>query len=788
MNFLPKHMTPQEREQLLRLVKSRKPQGTHQLSPIGVVSREGGVELSFAQQRLWFLAQMEGISQAYHIPFGLRLYGSLDREALKQSLDRIVFRHEALRTCFQRLGGQPRQLFAPAACGVPWQEHDLSAAADPEAALRQHCTQEVQRPFDLQQAPLIRGHLLRLAPEDHVLLLTLHHIVSDGWSMGILTRELSALYRAFHIHRPDPLPPLSIQYPDYAAWQRQRLNGELLQRETDYWQRTLQGAPSVLALPTDRPRPAQQNYVGDAVPVHFTPSLTLSLKALAQRCGMTLYMLLLAAWAVVLARLSGQQEVVIGTGIANRTRPELEALIGFFVNTQALRIDLSASVEQLLAQVKTLALQAQQHQDLPFEQVVDLLKPARNLAYTPIFQVMLTWQNQEEGRLDIPELAVRSLPIAYPVAKFDLELDLGEVGDGIAGCLRYATALFDHATIQRHVGYLQQVLTAFPSTLHLPVPLLPILPQEERQQLLDTWNETRTFAADRCIHQLFEEQVARTPDKVAVTCQGQSITYRELNRQANCLAQYLQKLGVKPDDRVALCAERSLEMVVGILAVLKAGGAYLPLDPAYPVERLEYMLEDSAPVALLVHLSSPARALLSSILAAGPIPVIDLRRANQVWFNQPETNLPPTVLGLMPRHLAYVIYTSGSTGKPKGVMVEHSNVVRLFTATEEWFHFNQNDVWTLFHSYAFDFSVWELWGALIYGGRLVIVPHATAISPRDFYSLLCEEHVTVLNQTPSAFRQLIAAQEENGGKHCLRYVVFGGEALPVASLRPCYRR
>ncbi|WP_266169313.1 non-ribosomal peptide synthetase [Dyella subtropica] len=758
-----------------------------ELPAIPLLGRDDALPLSFAQQRLWFLAQIEGGSEAYHIPLTLRLSGRLDRVALKRALNRIVERHEALRTTFVRNENQTVQRIAPADVGFALEERDLSGTP---TTLERHLHEVMQRPFDLTQGPLIRGELLRLGDEEHVLAISMHHIVSDAWSIGVLTEELSALYRAYGAHANDPLPALPVQYADYAAWQRQWLNGAVLERQGAYWQQTLQSAPALLELPLDRPRPAQQSYAGDMVAIELDAALTRALKALSQRHGVTLYMTVLAAWAAVLARLSGQQDVVIGTPVANRTHPQVDELIGFFVNTQALRLDVAGTVAELLNQVKGRVLDAQTHQDLPFEQVVDLVKPPRNLAHTPIFQVMLAWRSIDENRLSLPGLEVSPLEIVYDVAKFDLELDLGETGDRVTGGLRYATALFDRATVERQVAYLHRMLAAMVADERQALERIDMLAEAERRQLLVEWNvpERSSNAADhsgeRCIHELFEAQAVRTPEAIAVVYEQQQLSYGELNRQANRLAHHLRGLGVKPDDRVAICVARSLEMLVAILAVLKAGGAYVPLDPTSPADRLQHMLTDSDPVVVLT--TAGARSALAALTLSAPL--IDLQADAGAWSHHSEENPTASTVGLAAHHLAYIIYTSGSTGLPKGVMVEHANVVRLFTATQHWYQFDANDVWTLFHSFAFDFSVWEIWGALLHGGRLVVVPHEISRSPEDFYRLLCEQQVTVLNQTPSAFNQLIAAQGLSQQVHSLRYVIFGGEALELRNLAPWYAR
>jgi arthrofactin-type cyclic lipopeptide synthetase C len=481
--------------------------------------------------------------------------------------------------------------------------------------------------------------------------------------------------------------------------------------------------------------------------------------------------------------------VVIGVPVANRTRAEVEPLIGFFINTLALRLDLSGgpTVSHALQRVKKQTLAAQQHQHLPIDQVVEIANPPRDMAYNPLFQVMFGWQNNEDGELELPGLALKPVNIPHVTASFDLFLDLGEMDGRIAGGLQYATALFDRGTIERYCGYLRNLLRAMTADDQLAVDRLPLLGESERHQLLVEWNAAdAVYPRGHRIHELFETRAALHPDSVAVAHEESRLSYGELNSRANRLAHHLRALGVGPDALVALCVERSPEMIVGLLGILKAGGAYVPLDPAYPAERLAYMLEDSAPVAVLTH--ARIRPEIRSALAATAAPLIDLEADAEGWAEESDCNPDPAAVGLRPEHLAYVIYTSGSTGRPKGVMVEHANLIRLLSATREWFEFDHTDVWTLFHSLAFDFSVWEIWGALAHGGRLVIVSHLTSRSPEEFYRLLCEGEVTALNQTPSAFRQLMAAQEESRLRHRLRYVIFGGEALEVSGLRAWYER
>ncbi|HET6209320.1 MAG TPA: amino acid adenylation domain-containing protein, partial [Jatrophihabitans sp.] len=749
--------------------------------------RTGRLPLSFAQQRLWFLTQLDGVSEAYHMPQALELIGRLDRTALTRALDALVARHESLRTRFGAEDGQGYCLLDPPEVGFALRVEDLTGRPEALAQLQQD---EAGAPFDLGTGPLARGRLLVLAPERHVLLVTLHHIVSDGWSMGVFTAELGALYAAFQNGADDPLPPLRIQYADYAAWQRDWLADGQLQRQGEYWRQALAGAPALLELPTDRPRPPVQDYRAGQTRLEFDAELTAGLKALAEQHGSTLFMVVLAAWALVLSRLSGQSDVVIGTPTANRRRHELEGLIGFFVNTLAVRVNLAGrpSGAELVRRTRDVTLAALDHQDLPFEQVVELVNPTRSLAHTPLLQVMFAWQNSEEGELALPGVRVSPIRTSYTAAKFDLTLALAEVGGRISGGLDYASALFDRATAERHGRYLHQVLRQLVEDPDRPVAAVALVDEAERRQLLAAADAVASHPVEHTIDQLVRRHAVRTPDAVAVVCGDQELSYRELDQRANRLAHQLAANGVGPDRLVGVCLDRSVELVVGLLAVLKAGGAYLPLDPASPPDRLGYLVGDAEPVLVLTH--RPTRALVDAAVPADGPPILDLDDLDDLAEDQAARDqLPPDQppdAGAGPANLAYVIYTSGSTGRPKGVLVEHANVLRLFAATERWFGFGPDDVWTLFHSAAFDFSVWEIWGALCHGGRLVVVPQLTTRSPAEFYRLLCEQGVTVLNQTPSAFRGLIGAQPNSAERHRLRTVIFGGEALDVAMLAPWY--
>ncbi|MDR8367970.1 non-ribosomal peptide synthetase, partial [Pseudomonas sp. JL3] len=702
------------------------------LPEIVTVSRDEDLPLSFAQQRLWFLAQMEGASAAYHMPAGLRLRGTLDSVALQRALDRIVARHEALRTTFvQDHRQEARQRIALADVGFTLLQHDLSDQVDAERELNVLAAQEATDTFDLEHGPLIRGRLIRLNPQDHVLLVTMHHIVSDGWSIGVLTGELAALYEAFRHGLDDPLPALTVQYADYAVWQRRWLSGEVLETQSTYWQQTLAEAPALLMLPTDRVRPAQQDYAGAALSVAFDAGLTADLKALSQRHGTTLYMTLMAGWAALLSRLSGQDEVVIGSPVANRMCSQVEGLIGFFVNTLAVRVDVSGapSVEALLARVKTQTLGAQAHQDLPFEQVVEVLKPVRSLAHSPLFQAMLSWQTLDSAEMVLGDLKLEGLGVANSVAKFDLSLELGEVQGQMLGTLEYATALFDEATVQRYLGYFERLLRAMVADDQALIERIALLDEVELQRLLVGLNATQAaYPHEQTIHQLFEAQVAARPDAIAVVFDGERLSYAELNRQANQLAHHLIGLGIRPDDRVAICVERGAEMLVGLLAILKAGGGYVPLDPAYPTERLAYMLADSTPVVLLTQ-----RALQDRLptLAAPRVLLDHSERVRSGVTIGREDN--PVITSLGVRHLAYVIYTSGSTGTPKGVMIEHRGLVNYSVDAVRLFGLTPADTVLQQNTLNFDLSVEEIFPALIAGATLMPSRHifGTVGTPHD---------------------------------------------------------
>ncbi|MGV7211556.1 non-ribosomal peptide synthase/polyketide synthase [Oxalobacteraceae bacterium A2-2] len=749
---------------------------------VQVIQPAGGEDrlaLSFAQQRLWFLAQIDGGSEAYHIPYALQLEGALDREALVRALDRIVARHEALRTTFVEAGGQPRQCIGAPDAGCALLEHDLGAHADPQAALEHLMALEARAPFDLRAGPLVRARLVRLAAQRHVLLLTQHHIVSDGWSMGVLVRELGVLYSAFRAGAGDPLPALAVQYADYAAWQRGALS-EPIAAQGEYWKRTLAGAPALLELPADRQRPARQDYAGAYLPYALDAELSASLRTLSQRHGTTLFMTLLASWAALLSRLSGQQEVVIGTPHANRARSELENMIGFFVNTLALRIDLggSPSVATLLERVRQHTLAAQQNVDIPFEQVVEQVRPVRSLAHSPLFQAMFVWQGAAQAAPVLEGLATRSMELPHGgTAKFDISLGLHEQDGRIEGGVEYATALFDAATVARYLGYWRTLLEAMVADAGQPVDRLPLLQAAERSAIIDGFNAPATAPAaigQACIHALFEAQVARTPDAPALLVEGQTLSYAELNARANRLAHHLRSLGVRPDQRVALCLERGASMVTALLAVLKSGGAYVPLDPDYPQERLAHMLRDSAPVALLTEtgVGGAWRAALQD--AAPALPVLDLSDPAP-WASQPGAN---PAAAATPANLAYVIYTSGSTGLPKGVMNEHAGVVNRLLWGQAHYGMAAGERVLQKTPYSFDVSVWEFFWPLSCGAQLVMARPGGHRDPHYLARLIAQAGITTIHFVPSMLQVFLG--QEGSDTSSLRRVMCSGEALPYA--------
>ncbi|MGH9825589.1 MAG: condensation domain-containing protein, partial [Blastocatellia bacterium] len=637
-------------------------------------ARDGHLPLSFGQQRLWFLDKLEPGNVAYNLPVALRLSGAVNVASLQDSLSEIVRRHEVLRTRFPSHEGRARQVISNVH-GLSLLAVDLSPLGESAAAhTRRLAVAEAHRPFHLGRGPLLRASLLRLSDEDHVLLFTMHHIVSDAWSMAVLTREVAALYESYLSALPSDLPELPIQYADYATWQRERMSGSLLDSELSYWKLQLYGAPPISSLPTDYLRPSIQSHNGATARVSFGPGMAAGLRALCQREGLTLFMSLLAAFQALLYRYTSEPDVVVGTSIANRTASATEPLIGFFVNTQALRTGLAGSPNwrDLLQRVREVALGAYAHQDLPFERLVEELRPERQVGLHPLFQVAIVLQNAPPQELNLKRLRLSKVEVDAGMSKFDLLLSVTESAGEITGVFEYATDLFEATSISRMAGHYHRLLEAMITEPERRVSEAPILAEHELQQLLIDWNDVRRlFPADRCIPELFQSQVEQSPEAVAVVFDEQQLSYGELNCRANQLAHHLVMSGVCTEDLVGICVDRSIGMILGILGILKAGGAFLPIDPSYPAARLTQMLQDARIRLLLATESTLER------IPRDPERVVRLDIDWPKIAHNTECNLVNLAGSAS---LAYVIYTSGSTGRPKGVQVTHRGVCNLAIA------------------------------------------------------------------------------------------------------------
>ncbi|GLQ87905.1 non-ribosomal peptide synthetase [Dyella flagellata] len=736
--------------------------------------------LSFAQQRLWLLAQIEGGSQAYNLSSAIRLRGSLDAQALRRALDRIIARHETLRTTFPLVDGVPVQRVAAAEeSRFELTELDWRVDPDLEARLRELARDEPARPFNLLHGPLIRGHLARVADAEHLLLISMHHSISDGWSKGVLINEFCALYAAFGAGQADPLAPLALQYAGYALWQRRSIEGRKLRRHEDYWRQCLDGAPVLLELPTDFPRPARQSFDGALVQLKFDARLTKQLKELSRRHGATLYMTMLTAWAILLGRLSGQVDVVVGTPVANRGRSELQAMIGLFVNTLALRLDLSGvqSVAECLAQARTQVLSALQYQDLPFEQVVELVRPPRSTAHSPIFQAMFEWQSIPKDELSLPGLLVEEVraPDSYRASKFDLTLSLYEHDECISGGMEYATALFLPETAARIADCLHVVLEAMVANDQQRIDRLPLLGAKEQQRLLQEFGAGPACVQhETSVHALVERQAAATPDAIAVVFEDAALSYATLNAHANRLAHYLRGLGVGHGDRVAICVERDAGMVVALLAVLKTGAAYVPLDPAYPRDRLDFMLEDAAPKVVLAqqHLLQRLAAGVSRHLWLA----MDKLSEQPLWADTSPANHPMQAAGAVGGLPAYILYTSGSTGQPKGVMVKHGAVVNLLQSMRTNLVVEPGDLLLAVTTFGFDIAALEIFLPLICGATVVVLSREASLDGVRLRAEL-DRGITLMQATPATWRLLLEANWP--GTPQLK-IVCGGEALDQA--------
>ncbi|MBD1837880.1 non-ribosomal peptide synthetase [Coleofasciculus sp. FACHB-501] len=758
-------LSPEKRDLLLKRLNQKK----EPIAPTQIPrqNRESNsFPLSFAQQRLWFFDQLEPGNTSYNIPVAVRFKGTLDAIALEHSLNAIIERHEALRTVFTTVDGHPVQVITPQLkLTLPFVDLRELPNTEREQAVRQLATAEAQKPFDLTQAPLLRVSLLHLSEFEYVVLFTMHHIVSDGWSMGIFIQELVTFYKAFSSSKFSPLPELSIQYADFAVWQRQWLQGEVLETQIAYWKKQLGGNLPVLDLPTNRPRPAVQTFQGAEEKFVLSKALTEALTKLGQQQGATLFIVLLAVFKTLLYRYTGQEDILVGSPIANRNRAELEGIIGFFANTLVLRTDLSnnPTFKELLGRVREVALGAYSHQDLPFEKLVEVLQPDRDLSRNPLFQVLFALRNVPTQNLELPGISLSLEEMESQTARFDLVLNLSQEAGGLTGVFEYNKELFNASTVQRMAGHFQTLLESIVANSDRSISTLPFLTQPERHQLLVEWNNTHTNdSTDRCLHQLFEEQVERTPDAIAIIFENQQLTYAELNAKANQLAHHLQKLGVKPEVLVGICVERSLEMVVGLLGILKAGGAYLPLDPAYPPERLAFMLEDAQVSVLLTQ-----KRLLNT-LPSHNAEIVCLDDWESLQIGSPNSVKNSS-------NLAYVIYTSGSTGRPKGVQISHACVVNFLISMRQPLGITQPDILLAVTSLSFDIAALEIFLPITVGSRVVVATREIASDGAQLLTTLTDSGATIMQATPATWRLLLAGgwQGSKGLK-----ILCGGEALP----------
>ncbi len=724
--------------------------------------------LSFAQQRLWFLAEMNPDRPIYNVPIAVRLGGPLHIDALRKSLDTIVARHDVLRTTYAATAGYPQQIVNPSG-PVALSVVDLRPQPEDYREIEWHrlLVEESRRPFDLTSDLMLRSLLIQLGDDDHILLIVVHHIATDGWSMELLWREISISYEAYQRSEAPPLPALPIQYADYALWQRQHLIDQRLNDLLQYWKRQLDGIPARLELPTDWPRPSVQAYRGAKHAFTLSPSLTEALNRFSRQEKVTLFVLLLTAWKILLYRYSGQDTVVVGSPVAGRLRQETESLIGCFVNTLPLRVDLGGNprFRELLHQVREVVLGAFAHQELPYEKLVEELGPARHLSHLPIFQVAFALQNASSFVRQMTGLTLAPLSIDNETAKFDLFLAISEGDGALSAVLTYNTDLFEKSTMSRLVANWQTLLEGMIVAPQQRISDLPLLSRTERHQLLETWNDTAIdYPRHACIQQVFENQVEQTPNHVALVHGDRQLTYRELNKRANQLASYLRARGVGPEVLVGICLERSLEMIIGLLGVLKAGGAYVPLEPTYPRDRLAYLLQDTQ-LSIVV-----TQASLLALFAERLDIVICLDTDWGAISSESRANL---LLRTQAEHLAYVMYTSGSTGQPKGVSITHRGVVRLVKGAT-YVDFTTADAFLQLAPLEFDASTFEIWGSLLNGGRLILFPGQRP-TPQTLAQVLEQHPITTLWLTAELFHQMVDYHPESLAS--IRQLLAGGDVL-----------
>ncbi|WP_193196875.1 non-ribosomal peptide synthetase [Nostoc sp. MG11] len=766
--------------ELILLLEQKNVIATNTNLPIIKSDRTQKLPLSFAQEQIWLLNQLEPDNPFYNELIALRLHGYLNIVALEQSLNKIIARHETLRTNFRTINEQPVQVITESlTLTVP--VVDLTELPEREITLGQLATAEATRPFDLASSPLIRASVVKITEVEHVLLLTIHHIVFDGWSTGVLMRELASIYSAVCNNSSPQLPKLPIQYADFAIWQRQLWQTEILQTQLNYWKQKLKNAPTLLELPTDRPRPAVQSFRGARQYIELPIELSEALANFSRQERATLFMTLFTAFVTLLYRYTGSDDIVVGTPIANRDRLEIEGLIGFFVNTLVLRTDLSGnpSFQQLLSRVRQVTLEAYAHPDLPFEELVKALQPQRDLSHTPLFQVLFGFQNVPASGVELTGLTVSSLPTESATAKFDLTLVMQNTATGLVGMWEYNTDLFDAGTIERMAGHFVTLLEAIVTNPQQLISQLPLLTEAEQRKLLVEWNDTQVeYPRDKCIHQLFEEQVDSTPDAVAVVFSDRQLTYHELNCRANQLAHYLRTLGVKADVLVGICIERSIEMVVGLLGVLKAGGAYVPLDPEYPTERLHFMLKDAQVSVLLTQ---------QHLVDRLPEHQAKLICLDTQWESITQSSQDNLISNLQATNLAYVIYTSGSTGTPKGVMIEHQSLVNFTKAEVTQWGINQKDCILQFSSFSFDVFAKDVYPCLSVGGTLVLRTEQMLNSWLALMEGIERWQITVLNLPAAYWHELVTElARTNKSLSPIRLITIGGERLLPEKIKLWY--
>jgi amino acid adenylation domain-containing protein len=733
------------------------------------------IPLSFSQQRLWFIDQLYHGSSFYNIPIAFHIQGNLNIAALQQSLNEIIKRHEVLRTNFTLVNGEPVQEIDPQ---LSWNLSIINlehlSGQDWEFEVKQLVAEEAKKPFNLASCLLVRATLLPLSGEEHVLLVTMHHIITDGWSCGVFLRELSTLYAAFSTNQPSSLPELPIQYADFAVWQRDRIQGKFLATQLNYWKQQLSGELPVLKLPTDRPRPNVTTFTGAKQYFTFSAALTNALRQLSQQADTTLFMSLLAAFNILLYRYTDQEDILIGSPIANRNRAELEGMLGLFVNTLVLRNNLNGnpSFRELLHRVREVTLDAYAHQDLPFEMLVEELHPERDLSRNPLYEVMFVLQNSPVSVQEVSGLTLRTLEFDSGTAQLDIFLSLSESQEGLTGSLEYNTDIFDSTTITQFINNFQTLLENIVTNPEQHLNELSLLTTSEREQLLFKFNQTRAdYPQDVSLHQLFEQQVERTPDSLALISQSEELTYHQLNHRVNQLAHYLQKQGITKETLVAICLERDLDMVVGILGVLKAGGAYIPLDPSYPVERLIFMVSDSQASLLITQQEILEKLSLSSAKTV----CLDIHKDE---IAQESSENPINISSS--DNLAYIIYTSGSTGTPKGVLGTHRGTVNGLHWLWKTYPFTLGEVCCQKTAISFVDSVWEIFAPLLRGIPTVIISNATVIDPQLFIETLAHHKVTRIILVPSLLRLLLDNYSHLTKKLSqLKLWITSGEALSV---------